>query len=131
MDRWRSCSPVGNLHLIFNVKNYHTDRFWERTIRNGASGQLQKRFIAIFDKYLEGILQQAIDRSGHHIRDTQSYFDLRRKSVGANPALILLELDLDIPDEVISHPTLEDMAVISLNMIILANVGVFLWICRK
>jgi hypothetical protein len=96
-------------------------QFWERAIRNGASSQLQKRFIAIFDKYLEGILQQAIDRSGHHIRDTQSYFDLRRKSVGANPALILLELDLDIPDEVISHPTLEDMAVVSLNMIILAN----------
>ncbi|KAG1778792.1 terpenoid synthase [Suillus placidus] len=96
-------------------------QFWERTLRNGASSQSQKRFIATFDEYLEGVVQQAIDRSGHHIRDIQSYFDVRRKSVGATSAFALLELGLDIPDEVISHPTIQDMEMASIDMIFLNN----------
>ncbi|KAG1847826.1 terpenoid synthase [Suillus subalutaceus] len=95
-------------------------QFWERTICN-ASGQSQKRFVARFDEYLDGVVQQAIDRSGHHIRDIQSYFDVRRKTIGAWPSFALLELGLDIPDEVISHPTIEDMAVASTDMIALTN----------
>jgi hypothetical protein len=110
-------------YLIFDVKNYHADRFWERTIRNGASDQSQKRFIATFDEYLEGVVQQAIDRSGHHIRDIQSYFEVRRKSIGATSAFALLELGLDIPDEVISHPTIQDMEMASIDMIFLNNVS--------
>ncbi|KAG1796028.1 terpenoid synthase [Suillus plorans] len=95
-------------------------QFWERTIRN-ASGQSQKRFISTFDDCLGGILQQVIDRSGHHTRDVQSYFDVRRNTGGAWPSFALLELGLDIPDEVISHPTIEDMVVASVDMIVLAN----------
>jgi hypothetical protein len=76
-------------------------------------------------------VQQAIDRSGHHIRDIQHYIDVRRKTIGARPAFALLELGLNIPDEVISHPTIEDMVVAATDMIVLANVGVFLWTCRK
>ncbi|KAG2040647.1 terpenoid synthase [Suillus americanus] len=95
-------------------------QFWERTVCN-ASSQSQKRFIARFDEYLDDVVQQAIDRSGHHIRDIQSYFDVRRKTIGAWPSFALLELGLDIPDEVISHPTFEDMAVASTDMIALTN----------
>ncbi|KAG1869402.1 terpenoid synthase [Suillus subalutaceus] len=76
-------------------------QFWERIIRDGANSQSQKRFIAIFDEYLEGVVQQAIDRSGHHIRDIQSYFDLRH--------------------EVISHSTIEDVVAVSLDMMTLSN----------
>ncbi|KAF8557453.1 hypothetical protein OG21DRAFT_315398 [Imleria badia] len=47
-------------------------QFWELTIQD-ASKQSQKRFILTFDEYLEGVVQQAIDRSGHHIRDIKSY----------------------------------------------------------
>ncbi|KAG1886765.1 terpenoid synthase [Suillus subluteus] len=95
-------------------------QFWERTICN-ASGQSQKRFIVAFDEFLEGIVQQANDRSGHHVRDIQSYFDVRRKTVAARPSYAFLELGLDIPDEVISHPTIEDMVVASIDMIALTN----------
>jgi len=95
-------------------------QFWERTICN-ASGQSQKRFITTMDEYLEGVVQQAADRSGHLIRDIQSYFDLRRKTVGIRPSYALLELGLDIPDEVIAHPAIEDMVVASMDMVILAN----------
>ncbi|KAG1847828.1 terpenoid synthase [Suillus subalutaceus] len=98
-----------------------TRQFWERTICNGASGQLQKRFIAIIDEYLEGVVQQAIDRNGCHIREIQSYFDVRRKTDGVMPLFVLLELGLDIPDEVISHTTIHDMEIAASDMITLAN----------
>ncbi|KAG2040645.1 terpenoid synthase, partial [Suillus americanus] len=95
-------------------------QFWERTICN-ATGQSQKRFIATFDEFMEGIVQQANDRSEHHIRDIQSYFDLRRRTAALRPSYALFELGLDIPDEVISHPTIEDMVVTSIDMIALTN----------
>ncbi|KAG1854771.1 isoprenoid synthase domain-containing protein [Suillus tomentosus] len=95
-------------------------QFWGRTIRN-ASGQSQKRFIAVFDDYLEGVVQQAIDRSRHHIHDIDSYFDVRRRTIGARPAFALLELGFDIPDEVISHPAIENVVSASTDMLILAN----------
>lgn len=41
-----------------------------------VSKQSQKRFVADFDEYLEGVVQQAIDKSGDHIRDIKSYFDI-------------------------------------------------------
>ncbi|KAG1819038.1 terpenoid synthase [Suillus subaureus] len=95
-------------------------QFWERTICN-ASGQSQKRFIAAMDEYLEGVVQQAIDRSRHHIRDIQSYFNVRRRTVGVRPSFAIVELGLNIPDEVISHPRIEDMVVASVDMVIVAN----------
>ncbi|KAG2151275.1 terpenoid synthase [Suillus bovinus] len=97
-----------------------TRQFWERTILN-ASDQSQKRFITAFNKCLEGVLQQAIDRSRHHIRDIQSYFEVRRATIGACPGFAFLELGLDIPDEVILHQTIENMVVASTDMITLAN----------
>ncbi|KAG0702642.1 terpenoid synthase [Suillus ampliporus] len=95
-------------------------QFWKRTIRN-ASVQSQKRFIASMDDNLESLAQQAIDRSQHHIRDIQSYIDVRRMTAGARTVFALLELDLNIPDEVISHPTIEDMTIASMDMICHSN----------
>ncbi|KAF8547657.1 terpenoid synthase [Imleria badia] len=95
-------------------------QFWELTIRN-ASKQSQKRFVATFDEYLEAVAQQAIDRSGHRIRDITSYFDIRRDTIGGKPAIALLELGLDIPDEVMSHPAIQEMALAAVDMISIGN----------
>jgi hypothetical protein len=97
-------------------------RFWERTTRN-ASAQSQKRFIKTFDKYLEAVVQQAIDRNGHRIRDIKSYIDVRRDTIGAKPSFALLELALDIPDEVISHPAIQEMSLASIDMLCIGNVS--------
>ena len=88
-----------------------------------ANEQSQRRVILAFDEYLEGVVEQAIDRSGHHIRDIKSYFDIRRKTIGATPAFALLALGLDIPDDVISHPVIEEMSLTSADMISISNVG--------
>ncbi|KAF8122312.1 terpenoid synthase [Boletus edulis] len=97
-----------------------TRQFWELTIRN-ASEQSQRRFIAGFDEYLEAVVQQAIDRSGSHIRDIQSYIDIRRDTIGAKPAFALIELGLEIPDEVMSHPAIQEMVVAAIDMICISN----------
>ena len=76
-----------------------------------------------FDEYVEAVVQQGVDRSGRGVRSIQSYIDLRRDMGGAKPAFALLELGLDIPDEVMSHPTIEDMAMASNAMICLSNVS--------
>ncbi|KAG1732151.1 terpenoid synthase [Suillus lakei] len=86
-------------YLIFNVGTYYANGFWKHTIRNGAS---------------KDVVEQAIDRSGHHIHDIQSYFE-------QSSAFALLELGLDIPDEVISHPIIQDMEITSIDMIFLNN----------
>ncbi|KAG1815061.1 terpenoid synthase [Suillus subaureus] len=95
-------------------------QFWERTIRD-ASAQSQKRFIVTFNLYLEGLVQQAIDRNEHRIRDIQSYIDVRRDTVAMKPVFALLELGLDIPDQVISHSTIETMAIACMDMIFIDN----------
>ncbi|KAF8452301.1 hypothetical protein L210DRAFT_3384514, partial [Boletus edulis BED1] len=47
-------------------------QFWELTTQN-ASEQSEKRFIKTFEEYLEAVVQQAVDRNGHRIRDIKSY----------------------------------------------------------
>ena len=73
-------------------------------------------------------MQQAIDRSGDRIHDIKSYFNIQRWSIGAKPAFALLELALDIPDGVISHPAIQEMVLTTVDMIIIGNVLV-LWRC--
>lgn len=97
-------------------------RFWELAIQN-ATKQSQKRFIVIFDEFFEGVVQQAIDRSGGHIRDIRSYLDIRRKTIGVIPSLVMLELGLRIPDEVMSLPAIQKMTLACTDIITLTNIS--------
>lgn len=88
-----------------------------------ASKQSQKRFITAFDGYLEAVVQQAIDRDGHRVRDIKSYFDVRRGTISATPAFAMIEMPLDIPDEVMSHPAIQEMVLAAIDMTAIANVS--------
>ncbi|OJA12782.1 hypothetical protein AZE42_08340 [Rhizopogon vesiculosus] len=107
-------------YLIFNIKTYTTDRFWERSIPH-ATAQGQKRFIMAYDEYLEGVVQEAIDRDQHLVRDIQSYTEVRRRTIGVGQIFALLELGLDIPDEVWLHPAIIDMVTAAYDMSFLTN----------
>jgi len=112
---------------IFKISAYPIVRFWEHAITHSSSG-CQKRFIATFDEYMESMVQEAIDRSRNHVRDIQSYIDMRRNTIGAKPCFALLEMGMDMPDEVLSHPTIKVMEMSSIDMICLTNVSDF---CMK
>lgn len=97
-------------------------RFWERTIRI-ASAPSQRRFIQTFDDYCQSVVQQAADRDTKHIRDVESYMVIRRENIGAKPSFALLELDMDLPDEVLEHPAVVDLTTWAIDMIIIGNVS--------
>ena len=99
-------------------------RFWELAIKT-ASPQSQKRFITTFDTYTQSVVQQAADRTHSYIRDIESYFEVRRNTIGAKPSFALLELEMDLPDEVIEHPIIQDLSILTIDMLHLGNVSVF------
>ena len=71
--------------------------------------------------FMDAIVQQAVDRSTDHIRDIDSYFSIRRNTIGAMPSFTLCGLYLDIPDSAINHPVIANLAVLSTDMIIMDN----------
>ncbi|THH10180.1 hypothetical protein EW146_g8449 [Bondarzewia mesenterica] len=95
-------------------------QFWERTIKN-ASPQSQKRFLETWQQYTDSVVQQAADRTHSHIRDIDSYLDVRRDTIGAKPSFALLELGMDLPDEVINHPVVQDLSLWTIDMLCIGN----------
>lgn len=96
-------------------------RFWARAIQD-ASLPAQRRFIATFDAYMQSVVQQAADRDVHHVRDVDSYFENRRENIGARPSFAILELDMELPDEVLAHSAIVDLTTYCIDMLILGNV---------
>ncbi|TBU29047.1 terpenoid synthase [Dichomitus squalens] len=103
-----------------NVLGEITRQFWERAIQT-ASPASQRRFIATFDTYCQSVVQQAADRDVQHVRTIDSYFENRRENIGARPSFALLELDMDLPDEVMEHPAIVDLTTGAIDMLILGN----------
>jgi Delta6-protoilludene synthase len=100
------------------ITNY--SRFWKNAIKT-ASTTAQRRFIDSFQLYTDSVVQQAEDRDCHRVRDIQSYFDLRRDTVGAKPSFAILEIHMNLPDEVLNDPTIRLLTDTSIDMIIIGN----------
>ncbi|KAF8142135.1 terpenoid synthase [Boletus edulis] len=95
-------------------------QFWERAIQN-ATAVAQKRFVRYLDEYLEAVVQESIDKENNRILDVESYIIARRRTSGVKPSITVVELGLDIPDEVMSHPALQEMIQAAVDMIALTN----------
>lgn len=98
-------------------------RFWELAIKT-ASPESQKRFLEYYAQYTQAVVQQAVDRHNKHVRNVDEYFFVRRDTIGAKPSFAVLELDLNLPQEVMDHPVIKEMEILSIDMIILGNVSV-------
>ena len=61
--------------------------------------------------YAQAVLQKAADHRDKYIRSVQEYFLVRREAIGARPAFVLIELDMNLPDEVVHHPVVEEMTI--------------------
>ena len=88
-----------------------------------ATPTAQRRFIETFDSYMDSVVTQAEDRTKHLIRSIDSYLKVRRETIGAKPSFALMELEMDIPDEVFYHPTLESLRVWVIDMLCIGNVS--------
>lgn len=97
-------------------------RFWERAIKT-ATPTSQKRFIDTFDAYTASVVQQAEDRTHSYIRSIDSYLAVRRDTIGAKPSFTVMEMDMDLPDEVLDDPTIMNLTLWCIDMLILGNVS--------
>ncbi|KAH8585340.1 terpenoid synthase [Bisporella sp. PMI_857] len=97
-----------------------TQEFWQNAIKT-ASESCQRRFVASFQRYTDAVVQQSLDRTHSHIRDINSYFLLRRETIGTLPSFALIELHYNIPDHVMKHPTIEYLTELCTDMISIGN----------
>lgn len=96
-------------------------RFWQLAIQT-ATPTAQRRFVDTFGRYMNAVVQQAEDRTRHHIRTLDSYLDVRRDTIGAKPSFAILELEMELPDRVFNHPTLENLRLWVIDMLCIGNV---------
>ncbi|KAI0058754.1 terpenoid synthase [Artomyces pyxidatus] len=86
-----------------------------------ASPQSQRHFIESFTDYANAVIQEAIDRAHGHVRTIDSYLALSRLTAGPYPSFFPCELRLDLPDDVIHHPSIANMARLVVESIVLTN----------
>ncbi|KAK7021884.1 hypothetical protein VNI00_017173 [Paramarasmius palmivorus] len=95
--------------------------FWKNALVTGTPS-FQRRFINAFGDYLDGCVEQALDRSKSHVRDIDTYFAVRRKTIGALPSFAVLEVHMThLSDEVLSDPVIQKLIRLTMDMIILCN----------
>ncbi|KAI0292682.1 terpenoid synthase [Multifurca ochricompacta] len=97
-----------------------TRQFWELGIKT-ASPQSQKRFIETFGSYIQAVVQHAADRTNNHIPTIEEYFKIRRDDGGIRPSFAVLELEMDLPDETVNHPAIQELSDLATDMIFLVN----------
>ncbi|KAJ2972687.1 hypothetical protein NQ176_g7016 [Zarea fungicola] len=95
-------------------------QFWERTIKV-ATQSAQRQFLRTFEEWLQSVVDQAVDRETEHKRDILSYMKLRRITVGLLPSLAVVGLEVDFPDEVLYHPTIQKMSEYCADLIAIDN----------
>ncbi|KAI0922944.1 terpene cyclase [Taiwanofungus camphoratus] len=95
-------------------------QFWLNAIRS-ATSCCQRRFMDAFQPYINAVVQQAEDRTKNHIRNVQSYLEIRRDTVGVRPAFAICELYMNIPEEVIRHSVIAELTNLCIDMVIIGN----------
>ncbi|KAJ7443637.1 hypothetical protein B0H11DRAFT_2250554 [Mycena galericulata] len=60
-------------------------------------------------------------KPGHHYRDVNSYFEVRRETIGAKPSFAICEIHMNIPDEVMTHPVIAKLSILCIDALIIGN----------
>lgn len=97
-----------------------TRQYWLNAIKT-ATPTAQKRFIDCFQRYTDAVVQQSADRDHSYIRSIDSYFEVRRETIGAKPSFAINEVHLNLPDHVLDHPVIKSLTVSCIDMLIIGN----------
>lgn len=98
----------------------YDDRFWQNAIKT-ATPRCQERFISYFQWYTDAVVQQSLDRDTSYIHSIDSYFPLRRQTIGTLPSFSLIELKFNIPNHVMFHPTIQRLVDLCTDLISIGN----------
>lgn len=93
-------------------------------MERGGPGCVQ-RFIHTMDLFFKAVAQQARDRHNGVIPDFESYIEIRRDTSGCKPCFALMEFcaKIDLPEEVIQHPTIQSLEEATNDLITWSNVS--------
>jgi hypothetical protein len=69
------------------------------------------------------VIEEASDRARGSIRRIKDYLRLTRLTAGPYPCFFPIEMDLDIPDEVMTHPSMESIRSLVAESLVLGNVS--------
>ena len=83
----------------------------------------QERFIVSFSEYVYAVIEEASDRARGSIRGIEDYLRLTRLTAGPYPCFFPIEMDLDIPDEVMAHSSMEIIRSLAAESLVLGNVN--------
>ncbi|KAG6894449.1 hypothetical protein C0992_006041, partial [Termitomyces sp. T32_za158] len=73
------------------------------------------------DNFTKAVANQARDRALGYVRDIDEYLLIRRETIGAKQAFIVLEFELNLPDEVFEDRIIQDVIDACVDLIILSN----------
>lgn len=76
------------------------------------------------DFFFQAVTQQALDRANGVVPDLDSYIALRRDTSGCKPCWALIEFahNLDLPNEVMEHPTIVALGEATNDLVTWSNV---------
>ncbi|KAH8976566.1 isoprenoid synthase domain-containing protein [Lactarius hatsudake] len=128
-DGVRTCADV----VIDALRNPHKERpqgewklgeiarqFWLRAIKV-ASEAAQRRFLTSFATYAYSIIEETSDRNAGRVRSIADCLELRRRTSAVYSTLFSLELGLDIPDEIMTHPAMVSLLGLAIDPLMLTN----------
>ncbi|KAJ7190043.1 isoprenoid synthase domain-containing protein [Mycena pura] len=97
-------------------------QFWKRASA-GVPKPCQERFVRTWRAWLDSLVEQAERRSRSYICTIDEYLVARQNNIGAFSVFTFVEIDLglDLPHEVMEHPTIVSLERDAADMIILAN----------
>jgi hypothetical protein len=88
-----------------------------------SSVTAQERFVTSFAEYAYAVIEEASDRAKGSIRGIKDYLRLTRLTAGPYPCFFPIEMDLEIPDEVMTHPSMERIRSLAAESLVLGNVS--------
>ncbi|KAG6879127.1 hypothetical protein C0992_005014 [Termitomyces sp. T32_za158] len=92
-----------------------------KLISKCSSAAARGRLMKSLDNFTKAVATQAHDRALDYIRDIDEYLLIRRETIGAKQAFIVLEFELNLPDEVFEDPIIQDFIDACVDLIILSN----------
>ncbi|KAJ5104431.1 Presilphiperfolan-8-beta-ol synthase [Penicillium alfredii] len=97
---------------------------WDR-VKERSSEVTQQRYRDMHRGFFDGILKQVehIHEQRVFTRNVDEYMDMRRRTIGVHPVIVLCEcvLGIHIPSNVVTHPSLEELGELSADLVMLVN----------
>jgi len=81
------------------------------------------RFINGFDVYMKSMIKEAEDRENERVRTVDDYLQLRRETFAAQASISFLSFGLELPEEVLLHPVMQNMTLVSMDILCIINVS--------